>query len=41
MLHAEYTEIALPFNHYTDLLRPFVAKLVPTLDGDNLCYQPT
>lgn len=34
MLHAEHPEIALPFNHYTDLLQPLVAKIVPTLDGD-------
>ena len=29
-----YPEIILPFNHYTDLLRPLVAKLVPNLDDD-------
>lgn len=34
MLHSEHAEIALPFDHYTDLLRPLVAKLVPNLDGD-------
>lgn len=33
MLHAEYGEIALPFNHHTDLLHPFVKKLAPNLNG--------
>lgn len=30
----QYQEITLPLNFYSDILRPFVAKLVPTLDDD-------
>ncbi len=34
MQTAEHQQITLPLNFYSDILRPFVAKLVPTLDGD-------
>lgn len=30
----QYQEITLPLNFYSDILRPFVAKLAPTLDDD-------
>lgn len=30
----DYQEITLPLNFYSDILRPFVAKLAPTLDND-------
>lgn len=34
MQTADYQEITLPLNFYSDILRPFVAKLAPTLDND-------
>lgn len=34
MQTADYQEITLPLNFYSDILRPFVAKLAPTLDDD-------